>query len=295
MKKMGIINCDLSARDADIIPYWNISQNDLKQKIGEGEVPYAIAWDRLTPQQKQFQATKMSIHAAMITRMDIEIGRVVKQLKKMGVYENTLILFVSDNGASAEQIVRGDGHNAEAALGSAESYLCLGPGWSTAANTPFRLHKYWNHEGGISSPLIAHWPEGIKDSGELRHDPSHFIDILPTCIDIAGLNFPETTEDDKAVPKRLGKSLVPVFKKNGAIKHDYLWWAHRGNRALRKGAWKISARRLSNGEPGPWELYNLKSDRCEMNNLASIYPKKVKKLASKWNDIAESFKKDLYD
>ncbi|OXU15833.1 arylsulfatase [Sedimentisphaera salicampi] len=293
MKEMGIVNCGLSEREANILPHWNMSEKGLKQKIGEGEAPYAVAWNRLTETQKEFQAKKMAIHAAMITRMDIEIGRVVRQLKKMGVYENTLILFASDNGASAEQFIRGDGHNPDAPLGSAESYLCLGPGWSTAANTPFRLHKHWNHEGGISSPLIAHWPKGIKDSGELRHDPSHFIDILPTCMDAAGLEFPDKTKDGKAVPKRSGKSLLASFREDGALKHKCLWWAHANNRAFRKGDWKISARRASNGNTGPWELYNLKFDRCEMNNLASKYPEKVNELASKWHEMAEGFKRDL--
>jgi arylsulfatase len=293
MKKRGIINCDLSARDADIIPPINIPLTELKDKIGPGEVPYAVVWDTLSEKQKDFQATKMAIHAAMITRMDNEIGRIIEQLKKMDVYENTLVIFVSDNGASAEQIVRGDGHDPEAPLGSPDTYLCLGPGWSTAANTPFRLHKRWNHEGGISTPLIAHWPNGIQDRGKFRHDPSHFIDILPTCMDIAGLDFPKATPNGEAVPTRPGKSLVPAFKKGGALKHEYLWWAHANSRAFREGNWKISARQAANREPGPWQLYDLSVDRCEMNNLSSQNPEKVKKLASEWHNVADGFRKDL--
>ncbi len=120
-----------------------------------------MAWKDLTEEQKRFQATKMAIHAAMIDRMDREIGRVLDQVKAMGAAENTVVFFVSDNGASAEQIIRGDMHDPSAAPGSAKSYLCLGPGWSSSANTPFRLHKSWVHEGGISSPLIVQWPAGI--------------------------------------------------------------------------------------------------------------------------------------
>ena len=146
-------------------------------KIGPGEVTRAVAWSTLTPEQKKLQRTKMSIHAAMITRMDREIGRVVEQLRRMNQLDNTVILFLSDNGASAEQIIRGDGHDKSAAPGSGASYLCLGPGWASASNTPFRLHKSYVHEGGIASPLIVHWPAGIREKGALRHDPCHFIDV----------------------------------------------------------------------------------------------------------------------
>ena len=289
MKKMGIINCSLSKRDTDVVPSWNLKPDQLKARIGPGEAPKAVAWETLTEEQKKFQATKMAIHAAMITRMDLEIGRVIRQLKEMGAYENTLILFASDNGASAEQIIRGDGHDKTAPMGSAKSYLCLGPGFSTAANTPFRLHKHWNHEGGISSPLIAHWPQGISAKGRLRHEPSHFIDIVPTVLELAGGARPNTTEES-AAPAPPGLSLVPAFAKDGAVKHKTLWWCHQGNRAFRMGDWKLSAR---SGKNGKWELYNLKVDRCESNDLASKYPERVKQLAQQWADIAEGFRKYL--
>jgi len=289
MKEMGIINSALSGRDTDIVPSWNLAPDELKARIGPGEAARAVAWDTLTEEQKRFQATKMAIHAAMITRMDLEIGRIIQQLKEMGAYRNTLILFASDNGASAEQIIRGDGHDPAAPMGSAKSYLCLGPGFSTAANTPFRLHKHWNHEGGISSPLIAHWPEGIRAQGELRHDPSHFIDIAPTVLELAGGGWPETTEGVPA-PARPGRSLVPVFAADGTIKHESLWWCHKGNRAIRMGDWKLVAK---DGAKGRWELYNLRIDRCEMNDLASEHPEKVEQLAKRWEDIAESFRKNL--
>jgi arylsulfatase len=248
-----------------------------------------VAWDSLTQQQKQFQATKMAIHAAMIHRMDAEIGRIIKQLREMGAYQNTLILFASDNGASAEQIIRGDKHDKSAPPGSAKSYLCLGPGWSTAANTPLRLHKHWTHEGGISSPFIVHWPAGISARGELRHDPSHFTDFAPTVLDLVGTTWPKGYNGLK-VPEHPGKSLVPAFAKNGSVKHKNLWWCHRGNRAIRVGDWKLTMR--SNNED-TWELYNLKNDRCEMNDLASRFPDKVRIMAERWNTIADGFRKDL--
>ncbi len=286
MKKMGIVNCALSQPDADIVPSWNLKQEQLKERIGPGEAARAVVWETLSEEQKRFQATKMAIHTAMITRMDIEIGRVMQQLKEMGAYENTLILFASDNGASAEQIIRGDGHDPSAAMGSAETFLCLGPGFSTAANTPFRLHKHWNHEGGISSPSIAHWPEGIAARGELRHEPSHFIDIVPTILELAGVK----ADQPAGTPPRPGRSLLPVFKKDRVLEERTLWWCHSGNRAIRQGDWKLSAK---GGKEGIWELYDLGVDRCEMNDLALKFPQKVEQLAQKWDAIAAGFREDL--
>ncbi len=289
MKKMGLINCDLSKKDTDVVPHWNLSREDQQERIGTGEADRAVDWEALTEEQKEFQAVKMSIHAAMITRMDKEIGRIVDQLKAMGAYENTLILFVSDNGASAEMYIRGDGHDKSARPGSAESFLCVGPGWATAANTPFRLHKHWNHEGGISSPLIVHWPDGIADRGGLRHDPCHFIDIVPTVMELAGADAKAAGKSENAAPLRPGQSLLPAFG-NGAVGHDLLWWAHRDNRAVREGKWKLSARWIEKGKSGPWELYDLSRDRCEMNNLAEKYPEKVKDLSGKWERMADHFR-----
>src|SRR5204863_155389 len=126
-------------------------------------------------------AAKMSVHAAMVDRMDREIGRVLAQLHAMGVADDTLVLFCSDNGASGEQIIRGDGHDPAAPVGSGKTFLGLGPGWSTAANAPFRLHKSWVHEGGIATPLIVRWPNGIKDRSAIRRlAVGHVIDVPPT-------------------------------------------------------------------------------------------------------------------
>ena len=155
---------------------------DARPRRGQPAVP----WDELTDEQRAFQATKMALHAAMVDRMDREIGRVLDQIRAMGAFENTLIVFLSDNGASAEIMVRDDGHDPSAPPGSAATHLCLGPGWSTVANTPFRRHKTWVHEGGIATPLIVHWPRGIAARGELRHDPGHVIDLVPTILEVAG-------------------------------------------------------------------------------------------------------------
>ena len=288
MRKMGIVNCRLSEPDTDILPPNNLSETELKEKIGPGEAPKAISWESLTSAQKRFQATKMSIHAAMIDRIDQEIGRVIHQLKKMDAFDNTVIFFVSDNGASAEQIIRGDMHDTSVPLGSAKSYLCLGPGWSTASNSPFRLHKMWTTEGGISSPLIIHWSKGIPARGQLRGDPSHFIDMLPTILELADGSLPKML-NDIPVPQKPGISLVPAFAREGAVKHNYLWWYHAGHPAIRIGDWKL----VSKDKKKQWELYDLKHDRSEMNNLAERHPEKVTELSGKWNSIADQFRKDL--
>jgi len=233
--------------------------------------------------QRRFQATKMAIHAAMVDRMDREIGRILEQLRAMGAYENTFIVFASDNGASAEIMVRNGGHNPQAEPGSAATYLCLGPGFSSACNTPFRRHKTWVHEGGISTPLIAHWPKGIPARGELRQSPTHVVDIMPTLLELAGVAQPKAWNDEP-LPPAPGKSLVPAFAKDTVIARESLWWLHEGNRALRAGDWKLVATKDT-----PWELYDLKTDRAESHNLAAEKPEKVRELAALWQRQTDDF------
>jgi arylsulfatase A-like enzyme len=200
------------------------------------------------------------------------------------VLDDTVIFFLSDNGASAEQIIRGDGHDRNAPPGSAGTFLSIGPGWSSAANTPFRLHKSWVHEGGISTPLIVQWPKGISARGELRGNPGHLIDLAPTILDLAGLKWPETA-DGRHVPPPPGRSLVPVFSGDSSVKHDYFWWFHDGNRAIRIGDWKLVA-----DHKKPFELYDMRTDRSESHNLAAEYPDKVKELAEAWARHTEEFR-----
>src|SRR6185312_15170681 len=201
--------------------------------------------------QRKFQADKMAVHAAMVDRMDREIGRVLAQIRSMGAADNTIILFLSDNGASAEMMVRGDGHDPDAICGTGATFLSIGPGWSSLANTPFRRHKTWVHEGGISTPLIVSWPKGIAARGELRHAPGHVIDLVPTVLELAGGKKPERWKGQD-VPAAPGRSLVPAFARDGVIKRDAIWWLHEGNRALRAGDWKIVAA----GKDSAWELYD---------------------------------------
>ena len=281
-QEMGLVDTTLSALEPEVGPPYHFP-DDL-ETLGPGEVNRPLPWDDLTEEQKRFQATKMAIHAAMVDRMDREIGRVVEQLKKMNAYENTLMVYASDNGASAEIMVRHGGHNPEAPPGSAASYLCLGPGFSSACNTPLRRHKTWVHEGGISTPLIVHWPAGIQAAGQLRHTPAHMIDIVPTILEVAGAEKP-TSWQGKAIPPAPGKSLVPTFASDGEIRRDSLWWLHEGNRAIRVGHWKLVA-----AKGDPWELYDLRTDRAESRNLATAFPERAKELESLWQQQLEEFR-----
>ncbi|MFC1765987.1 sulfatase/phosphatase domain-containing protein [Planctomycetota bacterium] len=183
-------------------------------------------------------------------------------------------------------MVRHGGHDPKVLPGSAASYLCLGPGFSSAANTPFRRHKTWTHEGGISTPLVVHWPAGIKARGELRHIPAHVIDFVPTVLELAGIEKP-TTWEGKIIPPAPGRSLVPALRGNVDIERDLLWWLHEGHRAIRVNHWKLVA-----AEDDPWELYDLRSDRAESQNLAAQYPDKVKELADLWQTQVDAFRVD---
>lgn len=280
-KETGITNTVLSPLEREVGPPH--VQAGVLEKLGPGEINRPLLWTELTEEQRRFQATKMAIHAAMVDRMDHEIGRVIAQLKAMGAFDNTLILFASDNGATAEMLVRDGGHDQQAEPGSAATYLSLGPGFSSACNTPHRRHKTWVHEGGISTPLIAHWPAGISAKNELRHTPAHVIDFVPTALELAGVELP-TELNGEPVPTKPGRSLVAAFGKDETIARESLWWLHEGHRAIRVGDWKLVALK---GEP--WELYDLKTDRAEQNNLAGKMPEKVKELEAAWQKQTDEF------
>ncbi|MSU57931.1 MAG: arylsulfatase [Pedosphaera sp.] len=283
-RQSGLLTAALSALEPEGTRSRSLSAADLRDRLGPGEVIRVMPWPDLSPAQQEFQAAKMAVHAAMVDRMDHEIGRVLDQLRAMKALDNTIILFLSDNGASAEQMIRGDGHDSSAPVGSAKSFLGIGPGWSTVANTPLRFHKSWVHEGGISTPLIVHWPAGIKAQGELRTNPGHLVDLAPTLLEIAGGKKPATWHGEK-IPAAPGRSLVHVFKKDGTVAQEYFWWLHEGNRAIRMGDWKL----VSRMPESRWELYNLARDRSETKNLAAQMPEKVRELESAWTRHLEEF------
>ena len=285
-REMGLVQTSLSALEREVGPPYHFP--DAFEKLGPGEINRPLPWTELTDEQRRFQATKMAIHAAMIDRMDQEIGRYLDQLRSMGAFENTLIFVASDNGASAEIMVRHGGHDPTAAPGSEKSYLCLGPGFSSAANTPFRRHKTWVHEGGISTPLIVHWPQGLSKTNELRHTPGHLIDLVPTILDVTGLS--DSVEQERnsdgaeQIPPFAGRSLLPTIMNDEPVDREFLWWLHEGNRAVRVGDWKLVA-----AKEAPWELYNLAEDRAEQTDLAIQMPDKVKELEAVWQKQTDSF------
>jgi len=279
--KMGITHTTLSPLEPDLGPPYVFPET--MEKLGPLEVNRPLPWAELTKEQRRFQATKMAIHAAMVDRMDQEIGRIIAQLKAMGAFDNTLILFASDNGASAEIMVRHGGHDQTAPMGSAATYLCLGPGFSSACNTPHRRHKTWVHEGGSSTPLIAHWPAGIRDRNALRSTPGHVIDIVPTVLELAGIDKP-THWNGVAIPEAPGRSLVAALVGDVEIERESLWWLHDGHRAVRKGDWKLVA-----AEGDPWALYDLRTDRAEQNDLAAQRPELVEQLEAVWQSQTDAF------
>jgi arylsulfatase A-like enzyme len=263
-------------------PYRNARAH---KEFGDLEVWHETPWDELNAKQREFEAQKMAIHAAMIERMDHEISRLVDQLRAMNAYDDTLVLFFSDNGASSEIMIRGDGHDPSAPPGSAATFLCLGPGWSNAANTPFRRYKTWVHEGGIATPLIAHWPAGIAAKDELRSAVGHVIDLAPTILSLAGGTWPKVF-DGKTLPPHPGKDLSPTFAGDVQIDRDFLWWLHDGNRAIRQGDWKLVA-----AKDDAWELFDLAHDRAENHDLAKVERAKVKELSNSWTATLREFQK----
>jgi arylsulfatase A-like enzyme len=247
---------------------------------------------------KEWQARRMAVYAAQIDRMDRGIGRILAELKTVEAEENTLILFLADNGACAEetgpkktwrslyvpQTTRDGrpmrvGNDPSVMPGPEDTYQSYGLPWANASNTPFRLYKHWVHEGGIATPLIACWPAMINQRNAITHQLGHIIDIMATCLEVADVKYPTTYQDRQVTPAE-GKGLLPVFKGERRKPHEAICWEHEGNRAVRQGKWKLVSR-----HPQAWELYDLEADRTELTDLAQRNPDKVKELADiyeKW-------------
>ena len=279
--------------------YRNMAQLGL---IDEDKVPMARnesgrLWDNET--DKTWLADNMEVHAAMIDCVDQGIGKIIEKLKATGEYDNTIILFMSDNGASSEnysigQFDRHDRtrsgqmvtHNARVP-GSQLSYNFLGNGWAGAVNTPFRYWKRESFHGGIATPLIVHWNNGIEAAkkGVINHQPGHFIDIMPTVLELAGANYPANYNSNniQTLPAE-GKSLLPLIQGEGVWNGERtLFWEHENGRAVRVGDWKLTAA-VGQG----WQLFNLADDFSETNNVAVEYPDKVREMKTLWNTWARS-------
>lgn len=252
--------------------------------------PPAEDWSRV--EHKAWEARCMEVYAAMISRMDTGIGRIVTQLKDAGQLDNTLILFLQDNGGCAEGIGRIDGkvdRNYKGKVGPsnmpgpADTFIAYGRGWANVSNTPFREYKHWTHEGGIATPLIAHWPKGIDPErhGKLERQPAHLIDLMATCVDLSGATYPQEHAGQPIKPQR-GVSLQPAFAGKDLGRAEPIFWEHEGNRAVRDGRWKLVAK-----EHQPWELYDIDADRSELHDVAAKEPERVKKMAAQWDSYAE--------
>jgi len=242
------------------------------------------AWDALSLQEQDRFDNIMAVYAAMIDCIDQSVGQLVAALKQRGLYDNTLILFLSDNGGNAEG--GPDGISNGEPLGGPFSNVFLGMSWATMSNTPFRRYKHFTHEGGISTPLIAHWPAGIDKSrdGKLESQPGHVVDIMATAVDLARADYPQSFKGNKILPMA-GTSLVPAFAGKALDRTQPIFWEHEGNRAIRQGIWKLV---MKLGEP--WELYNIDDDRTEQNNLVDKMPERAKQMADLWDEwAAKSF------
>jgi arylsulfatase len=260
--------------------------------------PEAPAWEAAP--DRAWQAERMAVYAAMIARMDQGIGRILDALRWHGQAENTLVLFLADNGGCAEAIIpewrdrfparapdglpARVGNDPAVRPGPADVFQSYGLAWANASNTPFRRFKHWVHEGGIATPLIARWPAGLKrPPGTITHQTGHVIDLLPTCLDVAGLAYPASFHDRPlSAPEGLSLRQILEDRAQGEYETRTLYWEHEGNRALRQGRWKLVA-----ADPQGWELYDLEADRTELHDLSASHPEVVRTLAGLYDRWAE--------
>lgn len=220
---------------------------------------------------------KMEAYAAQVASMDMGIGRVLERLKAHGVQKNTIVIFLSDNGAYGGELDSDLGAlDSTLPPGGENSYESYGRGWANLGSTPFRLYKTWLHEGGIAAPLIIRWPERIRSKNDIRHNPAHVMDIFPTLLELAGGDYPDEWNGTATAPLD-GRSLVPDLTSNSGAELRTLFWENFGHRAVRSGNWKLVAKHRQ------WELYDMKTDRSEMHDQAGKFPDKVRELASQYD------------
>ena len=266
------------------------------ESLFEDETHPLPAWDSLTKDQQTDLARRMSIFAAMVDVMDANIGRVVDELKKNGELDNTFIMFMSDNGACAEWHEFGfdkqtgveyHTHTGEELdqMGLPGTYHHYGTGWANVCCTPFTLYKHYAHEGGISTPLIVSWKSNLKNKkGEWCRVPGYLPDIMPTILEATGAAYPETYHGGNKIYPLVGSSLFPAIQKKADSIHEYMYWEHQNNRAIRWGNWKA----IRDEKGKEWELYDVVKDRTERNNLAEQHPEVLTKLVAEWEKWANS-------
>ena len=237
-------------------------------------------WNTLTDEEKAEESKTMTVYAAMIDRLDQNIGRILEKLEKQGKLNNTLILFTSDNGGSSEVVNLPGGYGE---IGTATNWKSLGKNWANVSNTPFREYKNWSHEGGIKTPLIAYWPEKIKNKGFVSHKPVHFIDFLSTLQEVSGADYPQNLNGNIIFPSP-GKSFLPQILGDASNeRNDPIFWQWRQGKAVRDGNWKLVAHK------DVWELYNLESDPVEEMNLIEKEKEKAAQLKARYEDWAVQF------
>jgi len=292
-KQIGLVTKDLQLPPRSIVP----------PKLHARPSPYAgkenPPWNSLPEDRRRDLARRMAVYAAMVDRMDAAIGKVVNELKRLNKFENTMIIFMSDNGAcwewdpygfdisSSPKNILHTGDDLKK-VGLPSSYISYGSAWANACNTPFRLYKHFCYEGGIRTPFIVCWRAGIEARGEFRNQPGHIIDIMPTLIEAANGRYPSEFNGIKIQPME-GISLFPAFKNKLLKRKSPIFFEHEGSRAVIDGDWKLVSLTADF-----WELYNLKKDPTEMNNLARSMPSKAQTLAKQWYKWAERCNVDLY-
>ncbi len=215
----------------------------------------------------------MDVYAVMVDSMDQGIGRILHTLEDVGADDNTVVIFLSDNGGCAEQAGGDDPSNIP---GPKEHYVSCGAGWANVQNTPLRRYKEWVHEGGIAAPLVVRWP-GVVKPNTITHQVGHVIDFMPTFVEIVRADYPTSFRGEAILPVE-GKSLVPILHGQQRRGHDSLYWEWSGNRAIRQGRWKLAW----DAYVERWELYDLEADRTETNDLAPQQPGRVDRMSQAW-------------
>lgn len=290
MKQLGLIDGDRwSLNSRSVVP---VDRDDIANGFSGRENP---AWSSLAEERQQDLARRMAVFAAMVESVDDGVGKIREHLEETGDLDNTLILFLSDNGACYEwgpfgfdefsrkgvtTLRTGD---ALRQIGGPGTYQSYGSGWANLGNTPFRLYKHFTHEGGISSPFIVHWPEGIGSPSEWIRDPMHVMDVMPTLVSAAQATYPDYIGERKIIPPE-GVDLLPALR-GGRLPQRSIGFDHQGAHAFRNGDWKIVwSKRMPHQIE--WELYNLAHDRCELHDLASKYPVRVERMVEEWYEWA---------